>query len=294
VRHGVVVLPEHRAPDARLLFRRAEELGFDHAWTYDHLAWRWLRTQPWYGSVPTLAIAAGATTRIMLGAMVVSPSVRHPVTLAKDLVSLDHASSGRIICGVGAGAGGFDDELVGSELSPRQRADRFAEFVALLDRHLRSADVDYRGSYYQSRGRLHPGCVQQPRLPIAIAATGPRGMRLAARCAEIWVTAGLSGWREPARFDRAIPLLQQQLEGVADACARVGRVPSTLRRLVVTGAMITGVTESVGAYQDACASLEQIGFTDLVVHWPRDSMPYQGRLEVLERIAGEVLSRRPA
>ena len=43
VRLGVVILPELRWPAARSLWRRAEELGFDHAWTYDHLAWRSLR-----------------------------------------------------------------------------------------------------------------------------------------------------------------------------------------------------------------------------------------------------------
>jgi alkanesulfonate monooxygenase SsuD/methylene tetrahydromethanopterin reductase-like flavin-dependent oxidoreductase (luciferase family) len=293
VRHGVVILPEHQAARARVMWNRAEELGFDHAWVYDHLAWRSLRTQPWYGSVPTLGIAASATTRMMLGTMVVSPSIRHPVTLAKDLVTLDDASQGRIICGVGAGAGGFDDELMGvARLSPRQRTERFAEFVELLDRLLRSEEVDHRGRFYVSRGHLRPGCVQRPRLPIAVAATGPRGMRLAARYAEIWVTAGVAGWREPARFDRTLSLLEQQLKAAEDACHQVGRDPSTLRRLVVTGAMIAGVTESVGSYQEACGSLERAGFTDLVVHWPRDSMPYEGRMDVLESIAGEVLSRR--
>ena len=46
MRFGVVILPELRWPVAQQQWRRAEELGFDHAWTYDHLAWRALRDAP--------------------------------------------------------------------------------------------------------------------------------------------------------------------------------------------------------------------------------------------------------
>jgi alkanesulfonate monooxygenase SsuD/methylene tetrahydromethanopterin reductase-like flavin-dependent oxidoreductase (luciferase family) len=67
VRLGVVILPEHRWNSARDIWRRAEELRFDHAWTYDHLAWRSLRDTTWFGAIPTLTAAAGVTQRIRLG-----------------------------------------------------------------------------------------------------------------------------------------------------------------------------------------------------------------------------------
>ena len=59
MRVGVLILPEQRWADAAPMWRRAEELGFAHAWTYDHIAWGPLRDSAWFGAVPTLAAAAG-------------------------------------------------------------------------------------------------------------------------------------------------------------------------------------------------------------------------------------------
>ncbi|MFJ3970283.1 LLM class flavin-dependent oxidoreductase [Streptomyces parvus] len=292
LRHGVVLLPEHRWARARELWARAEALGFDHAWTYDHLTWRTLRDKPWFGTVPTLTAAATATSRIRLGTLVASPAFRHPVTFAKELTALDDISGGRLVCGLGAGAGGHDEEVLGSKPpSPAQRAERFEEFVELTDLLLRSPVTDYTGRYFTAvDAHTVPGSVQQPRVPFALAATGPRGMRLAARYADVWVTAGQPGWGRPARYDRAVTQLAGQVRAMEEACAAIGRDPSTLRRLVVTGAMIRDVSDSASAYQDACGLFEAAGFTDVVIHWPRDGFPYQGRIEVLEDIAHTVLA----
>src|SRR5262245_7117075 len=70
---GVVILPELRAAELQSVWRSAEQLGFDHAWTYDHLAWRSLRDSTWFGAVPTLAAAALATARIRIGMLVAFP-----------------------------------------------------------------------------------------------------------------------------------------------------------------------------------------------------------------------------
>ncbi|OPC77789.1 luciferase [Embleya scabrispora] len=292
MRHGVILLPEQRWSHARRLWTHAEELGFDHAWTYDHLMWRWFREKPWFGAVPTLAAAAEATSRIGLGTMVAGPSYRHPVTFAKELMTLDDISDGRLICGLGAGAGGHDDRVLGhTPPSPAERHDRFAEFVEMIDLLLRRRVTDHRGAWFEAHGAfMVPGCVQRPRLPLAIAATGPRGIRLAARHADIWVTAGDPGWGEPSGYASAIANLRTQTQAFDAACADIGRDPSTVRRLVVTGAMITGVIDAVDAYEDACGLFADIGFTDLVVHWPRADFPYQGSPEVVERIAGKLFT----
>src|SRR5690349_24338946 len=150
---------------ARASWQRAEELGFAAAYTYDHLSWRTFRDGPWYGAVPTLTAAAAVTSRLRLGTLVTNPNFRHPVTLAKDLISLDDLSGGRITLGIGAGTTGFDAAVLGQEpWSPRERADRFAEFVSLLDRLLTEPDVSSAGQYYSAtEARNFPGCVQQPR-----------------------------------------------------------------------------------------------------------------------------------
>jgi alkanesulfonate monooxygenase SsuD/methylene tetrahydromethanopterin reductase-like flavin-dependent oxidoreductase (luciferase family) len=292
VKHGVVILPEHNWSTAQKTWKQAELLGFDHAWTYDHLVWRWFRERPWYATMPTLTAAATVTSRIKLGTMVASPIIRHPVSFAKELMTLDDISEGRMMCAVGSGAGAYDEQVLGQPpLEPVARAHRFAEFVALTDRLLRNEEVSHTGEYYRiAEARLHPRCVQRPRLPLAVAATGRKGIGLAARHGDMWVTAAWPGHGEPVHFEQAVPVIRAQSALLDQACEDIGRDPASIRRLVVTGALIGGVLDSLGSYQDACGLFEEIGITDLVVHWPRDDFPYAGRREVLDEIAGTVLS----
>ena len=63
MRIGIVLLPQDRWPEAKRRWQRAEEYGFDHAWTYDHLSWRSLVDEPWFATVPLLAAAAAVTER---------------------------------------------------------------------------------------------------------------------------------------------------------------------------------------------------------------------------------------
>ena len=107
MRYGLLILPQARWSVAREQWRAAEALGFDHAWTYDHLTWRSLRDRDWFASLPVLTAAATATERLRLGTLVTSPNFRHPVPLAKELMGLDDISGGRITVGIGAGGTGL-------------------------------------------------------------------------------------------------------------------------------------------------------------------------------------------
>ncbi|RAJ37527.1 luciferase-like monooxygenase [Kitasatospora sp. SolWspMP-SS2h] len=79
MRLSTVILPVHRWSEGRQVWRRAEELGFHAAYTYDHLSWQSFREEPWFGSVPTLTAAATATERIRLGTLLTSVKPRSPV-----------------------------------------------------------------------------------------------------------------------------------------------------------------------------------------------------------------------
>ncbi len=279
MRLGVVILPELRRPELEARWRRAEELGFDHAWTYDHLAWRSLRDEPWFDAVPTLAAAAMVTTRIRLGTMVASPTFRHPVPFARELLALDDLSDGRFTLGIGAGAvTGWDTEVLGGEpWSARERADRFAEFVALLDRLQVEREVDHRGAHYVAVGaRSYPGCVQQPRLPFAVAAPGPRGMRVAVRHGQAWVTNGVRDGETGLDADAGVRSLAPQLAAVDAACEAEGRDPATLDRVVVLGTILDPGLGSPEQFRHVVGTYAAAGFTDLVVHWPRLSGPFAG------------------
>jgi alkanesulfonate monooxygenase SsuD/methylene tetrahydromethanopterin reductase-like flavin-dependent oxidoreductase (luciferase family) len=245
--------------------------------------------------VPTLAAAAAVTSKIRLGTLVASPNFRHPVPFARELMTLDHISAGRFTLGIGAGGSGFDATTTRREpWSRRERADRFEEFVTLLDELLTEPVTTHDGRHYQAFGaRMHPGCVQRPRLPFAVAAGGPRGMRLAARFGSTWVTEGpLAPDGSALGVAGALPGLAAEMERIDAACAEVGRDPATLGRLLYVGTRISGVTASPEAFRDATGRFEELGVTDLVVHWPRPVAPFAGDLGTLELIAAEVRARR--
>ncbi|WP_129844037.1 LLM class flavin-dependent oxidoreductase [Streptomyces sp. RFCAC02] len=299
LRLSTVILPVHRwSGGGRRIWQRAEELGFHTAYTYDHLSWRGFRDRTWFGAVPTLTAAAAVTDRIRLGPLVTSPNFRHPVTLAKELITLDDIADGRITLGIGAGGTGFDATALGHDAwSPRERAGRFAEFLRLLDRLLSeggtgsgSRGVSYRGDYWSAHEvRMIPGCVQRPRLPFTVAATGRRGMRLAARHGQAWVTvsdpAGFDGGSTPDAFDA----LARQVRRLDAVCEDEGREPGTLGRVLLDAGGPGGGAplSSVGAFVEYAGTVASLGFTELVLHWPVEDSAFASDPAVFERIVTE-------
>ncbi|MFC4005075.1 LLM class flavin-dependent oxidoreductase [Prauserella oleivorans] len=282
-----MILPEDRWWAAEPKWRAAEEYGFDHAWTYDHLGWRDLVGGPWFGAVPTLSAAAMVTSRIRLGTFVASPNFRHPLPFMREIVTLDDLADGRFVLGVGAGGLGYDTEVFGEpEPSPRARADRFVEFVEALDGLLRIDGFDYSGDHYTVRGaRNLPGPVQRPRPPFLVAANGPRTMRLAARLGDGWLTTG-----------RNVDEQREWWAGVAELSARFdealhehGRDADRVNRYLSLDAAPVFSLSSKEAFADAAGRAAELGFTDIVTHWPRSGTPYQGRETVLEEVVDEVL-----
>ncbi len=290
MRVGVCILPEFRWADARPRWEAAEQGGFTTAWTYDHLSWRTLRDGPWFGALPLLTAAAMVTTRIRLGTLVISPNFRHPVPLAKELITLDDISAGRLDAGIGAGSDAEDARVLGGEPWPRaERTARFAEFVTLLDQLLREPAVTRDGDHYAANdARQIPGCVQQPRIPFTIAAAGPRALALAAGFGQAWVTYGPWGSDETTPAGEWLAGLARQCATVDAACREQRRAPGTLRRIVLVPLELSWAQSSVDAWEDFLGRVEQIGITDVVIHWPR---PWDRRLPgaceaVLEHAAG--------
>ncbi len=293
MRVGVVILPEHPWPRAKELWLRAEELGFDHAWTYDHLSWRSLRDDPWHSATATLAAAAVVTDRIRLGTLVASPNFRHPVPTARELITLDDLSQGRFTFGIGAGGLGWDATTLGHEpWSKQERADRFEEFVVLSDLLLRQPVTTWKGRYYAAHeARNAPGCIQGPRLPFVIAAGGPRGMRITVEHGQAWVTVGTRD-REggAAPVEEGLSTVAAQLRALDEACTAGGRDPATLDRIVLTGLNLDSGAGSVDQFEDTLGRWAELGVTDYVVHWPRPDPPYQGDEAVFEAVVAEVLA----
>ncbi|MFD5720776.1 LLM class flavin-dependent oxidoreductase [Streptomyces sp. NPDC127036] len=298
LRLSTVILPHVRWHEGgRSTWQRAEQLGFHTAFTYDHLSWRTFREGPWFGALPTLTAAAGVTERMRLGTLVTSPNFRHPVPLAKELISLDDISDGRITLGIGAGGSGFDATALGQDpWTPRERADRFGEFVPLLDRLLTEDSVSNSGNFYSAHEAYDiPGCVQRPRLPFAVAATGPRGLKLAARHGQAWVTTGDPKLYETGTPDQSVQAIRGQIDKLADACAGIGRDVAELDKILLTGFTPDRARplESVDAFVDFAGRHAALGFTDLVIHWPIPDSDFAADQKVFERIAMEAVAQLP-
>lgn len=288
MRVGVVILPDRRWTEAKHFWREAEELGFAHAWTYDHLTWRDLRDGPWFGAVPTLAAAASYTSTIGLGTLVASPNFRHPVTFAKELMSLDDISSGRITLGIGAGGVGWDASALGQEpWTASERAARFAEFVQQLDRLLTEPAIEsLSGEFYSAKdARAIPGCVQQPRLPFAIAASGAKGISLTVKLGQAWVTYGDPKTAAGSDEARALASAAVQIAMVRDECRLQGRDFDSLSKIYLSGSTQEPWLASASNFVRLSDKYEELGFTDIVLHRPRQSEPYLADLNVYYEIA---------
>jgi alkanesulfonate monooxygenase SsuD/methylene tetrahydromethanopterin reductase-like flavin-dependent oxidoreductase (luciferase family) len=274
VRVGVLMLPTDPWPETVERARRIDALGYDHLWTYDHLSWRRYRDRPWHAMVPWLTGIACATSRIRIGPMVAAPTLRNPVMLAKEMMTLDHVSNGRLVLGLGAGGIGFDATVLGDPVAtPAERVARLAEFTDVVDQLLREPEVSYRGERYTvHEARMLPGCVQQPRVPLAIAAGGPKAMEVVARHGDAWITYGdtSDGDRSAAATEQVV---RRQVEQLAEQCAAAGRDPRTVDRIYLVGNTDERPLASIEAFADFAGRYEALGFTDIVFHHPRADDP---------------------
>lgn len=284
IKVGVALLPEvDPAQDRR--WSQVEEYGFAHAWSLDHLAWRAFVDSTWHATVPALTAAVLRTSRMALGTFVASPNFRHPVPFAKELMTLDVMSGGRLLVGVGAGGPGFDAAVLGGRsLSGHERADRFEEFVTLLDLLLRQPNTSWTGDWFAAiEARMIPGPAQQPRPPLVVAGNGPRGIRLALDTGDGWATNGTA---EPPGAGEGG---EEWWQGVADAVRRLDAaaapdgVPDEFRR-VLDMAFGMGAPRSLEQMRDHLGRAAALGFTDVVIAWPRDSEPLRGSESVLAEL----------
>ncbi len=294
MRFGLTILPERPWAEAERQWRVTEDLGFDHAWTYDHLVWAGLPDSPWFGTTPTLTAAALATSRIRLGTFVSSPNYRHPATLHRDVQSLDDISGGRFLLGIGNG-GDLDSQILGQPaMTARERVDRFQEFTRLYLR-LRdwapgeAADAD---DSVTSEGRWFSVLAMRPlppvaRVPVLAAANGPRSVRFAARHADGWVTTGPRVDTLDAWFDA----LAQSCVTLEEALVAAGRDPAAYPRYLNLDSSPVFSMSSPDVFEDLVTRAAGLGFTDVVSHWPRETQPYQGAEPMLKTIATQVIPR---
>jgi FMNH2-dependent dimethyl sulfone monooxygenase len=258
--------------------QRAERLGLDSIWVFDHLLWRF-EGEPEEGpheAWTTLSALAAVVPRVELGALVMCSSFRNAGLMAKMAATLDDLSGGRLILGLGCGWHEPEYEAFGLPFD--HLVGRFEEDLEVVARLLDGETVTREGRWSRyDRAVLLPPPTRRP--PILVASKGERMLRLTAAWAEAWNTA----W-----FGRVDDMLLGRLRDLDAALDEAGREQSTLRRTV--GIRLNEPGEGAGddgratdadatGLADLFDELESIGFADTIV-WATAKTP-----AALERIA---------
>ena len=254
----------------RSFARSAEAHGLDSVWMFDHF-FHAPADGPIDGQLEAWTVVsavASVTERVEIGTLVLCSSFRSPALVAKMAATADEISGGRLILGLGAGW--HDPEYDAFGFPKDHRVDRFEEALRIVVALLRGETVTFDGTYVRARGAvLAPAPAR--RIPVLVAAFGPRMLRLTARHADAWNTA----W-----FGAPDERLREHLERLDAAMAAEGRDPATLERTVgleIRDPVAVGVAGDEGATDDrsfsgsveelaeALAAYEAFGIDHLVI-----------------------------
>lgn len=265
-------------------WRFIEELGFDSVWVADHFAFFTRPSMPWFEAWTLLAGLATQTTRIRFGTLVTAIPFRNPAFLARQALTVDHLSHGRLEIGLGTGVRGENDPsyaMTGIEdWAPPERVGRFREAVEIVDQLLRNEVSTYQGRYYQLKDAvMQPRPVQDPRPPITIGAAGRSMLKLVARYADTWSAAHWGPGRSP---DERLDTWRERNMLLDDFCAEIGRDPMTLGRSLMRAPQgLETAYDSVDAFEDDVGRYVAEGIDEFIFPYPlRDD-----QLPVFERIA---------
>jgi alkanesulfonate monooxygenase SsuD/methylene tetrahydromethanopterin reductase-like flavin-dependent oxidoreductase (luciferase family) len=180
-------------PQMRLSFdelvrraRAAEAAGFTGIAGMDHLAPPLAAEQPMYEAMVTSTWLAAHTDHLKIGSLVLCDAFRFPVVLARQAVSIDHASGGRFELGLGWGSVPDEFGVFGvGEPAPADRVERLRETLEVLRALWSGEVVDYDGRFHRLEGAR-----QEPRplgrIPIVIGGTGPKTLALVRDFADWW------------------------------------------------------------------------------------------------------------
>jgi probable F420-dependent oxidoreductase len=171
----------------RAYLTRAEELGFESAWTQEGT----LNVDPQLGPVETMSYAAACTQRLRLGCTVFVSTLHSPVHLAKSIATLDQLSRGRIEVGVGSGGKGRQFAAFG--VDPARYVARFTEGVELMKALWTEPRVTFGGEFWQlENAPMEPKPFQKPFPPLWFGAASEPAVRRAVRMGDGFFGAGAS------------------------------------------------------------------------------------------------------
>ena len=185
--------------------RRLDAAGYAGIWSWDHFMGRGDLTVPVVEGWTILSMAAAATDRITVGTFVANVMNRHPAVLARMASTLQIASGGRLVLGIGIGGHPKEHAAYGMEFpEAKERAARLEEAIAVL-RALWTGGPVTRPSPFYPLEEAVAFPVPDPPPPIIIGGETPAGARLAGRVGDGWSTFD-------DNFERNLPLYLEALE----------------------------------------------------------------------------------
>ena len=281
----------------------ADGLGYDHVWTWDHLyAIFGDPGQPILEGWTSLAALAGVTSRTRLGLMVGANTFRNPGVVAKMASTLDHASDGRAILGLGAAWFGLEHRAHGLDFgaSAGVRLRWLDEAVGIIRDLLDGKEVTFRSERYDFDHARHAPLPVQRHLPIMIGGGGERKtLRTVAKYADMWnLTVGdlaelrrkdevlRQHCRDVGRDEREIErtvLIRPVIRDDPEEAERVWRALMAHNRVSEPKGHVAGTVEEIAAL---LRDFSSIGYRTLIAELPS---PFDR--ETIERLATEVRPR---
>jgi alkanesulfonate monooxygenase SsuD/methylene tetrahydromethanopterin reductase-like flavin-dependent oxidoreductase (luciferase family) len=238
-----------------------EHLGFDKLWLPDHFVNPDDKDMDWFDCWTTLTALATQTEKITIGTLVSSMTLRNPAILAHMALSADHISGGRFELGVGAAGTRKCHEMTGvPRWEPRERSERYKEFVEIVYHMLNNEVTTYQGKYYNiHEAIMHPSFIAKPHPVFSVAAHGPKALRLAARYGDAWNTLGPLKEMAPKQSSDEIYRCYQFLREYA---AEIGRDPDQFERTILFGWTCEHPFASMEAFYDVIGRYSEAGIND--------------------------------
>jgi alkanesulfonate monooxygenase SsuD/methylene tetrahydromethanopterin reductase-like flavin-dependent oxidoreductase (luciferase family) len=238
-----------------------ESLGFDKLWLPDHYVNPDDKDMDWLDCWSALTALATQTKRITMGTLVSSMTLRNPAVLARMALSADHISGGRFEFGVGAAGTRKCHEMTGvTRWEPRERSERYKEFVEILYKMLNNEVTTYQGKYYNIQNAiLRPKFISKPHPILSIAAHGPKALRLAARYGDAWNTLGpLTDMTPKQNSDHT----RKSYEMLCEFASAAGRDATQFGRTILFGWTSDGPFRSMEAFYDTIGRYAEAGIND--------------------------------
>jgi F420-dependent oxidoreductase-like protein len=277
-----IVTGQHRRPLAQIEehWRFAEETGWDSAWVFDHFfSLGDGEMQPTLEGWTLLAGLAVKTERVKLGIMVTGNTHRNPAVLAKQAVTVDHLSNGRLILGMGAGWNEREHQAYGIDFpSPRERVDRFGEAMAMLHLLETQERTTFTGQYYRLEEAPFEPKPVHGHMPVLIGSTGKRMLRHVARYTDYW-----DGGETPEEY-------AVNAERLYAYCQEIGRDPRDIR---LTFSAYAKPLESADAFRAHVSAYARVGVRCFLFNTPFSTLPPLFT-ELAERVIPELKQQHAA